>query len=329
MKVLIMGGTGVISTHVRRLLEKYNNEVTVINRGNKATESDSRARYIKADINNIELLKEALRGECFDVALDFIAFNTSDVLKRYELLKGKLRQYIFISSATVYNVKSGTVTENSPVGNDFNDYAQKKLECERLLLKELNGPDFPITIVRPSHTYDSTRVPLGIHGKNGSWQNVKRIIEGKSVIIHDSGEGLWAMLRSEDFAALLYGIIGRTEAIGEIFHIASEESLSWKRIYSIVADELDVPLNACYVPSEILVKEGQEFNLGAKLFGDKARSLIFNAEKIKRMAGEYHCMYSMEAGIRDSVRNVVNYAEFQKEDIVFDAWCDKIAKAYR
>ncbi len=328
MKVLIIGGTGVISTHVRRLVERHNEDVTVINRGNRKEDSYGNTRYIRADVNDIELLQKELCGECFDVVVDFVSFNTSDISRRYELLKGKVRQYIFISSATVYNVKSGTVTEKSPLGNDFNDYAKNKIECERLLLKELNSQDFPVTIVRPSHTYDSTRVPLGIHGKNGSWQNVKRIMEGRQVIIHDDGEGLWAMLRSEDFAGLLYGIFGKSEAVGEIFQIASEESLSWKHIYSIVADELGMTLKACYISSEALIDEGQTFNLGAKLYGDKARSLKFNNEKIKKIVGGYSQIYSMETGIRDSVRCVVTNPEFQKEDIEFDEWCDKMVKAY-
>lgn len=328
MNVLIIGGTGVISNQVRVLIERLENEVTVINRGNKAVSFSKYTRYFKADINDFEQIKVIIGNYYFDVVIDFLSFFTDDIFKRYELLKGKIGQFVFISSATVYSIKSGIVTENSPIGNEFNEYARNKFECERLLLDKLNGSDFPVTIIRPSHTYDSTCVPMGIHGKCGSWQNVKRIIEGKKVIIHDNGGGLWAMLRSEDFAPQLYGVLGKVEALGEVFQIASEESLSWEQIYSIVADAVGMQLNACFISSDILAKEGKEFELAAKLFGDKARSLVFRNDKIKKIIGEYNAIFSMEEGIRDSVRNVMFNEEFQREDIVYDLWCDKMISVY-
>ncbi len=328
MNILIIGGTGVISNRVRILIEQQENEVTVINRGNKAASFSKRTRHIKADINDLEQVKAAIGDNYFDVVIDFLSFFPEDIYKRYEILKGKIGQFIFISSATVYKVKSGIVTENSPIGNEFSEYARNKIECESLLFDKLNGSDFPVTIIRPSHTYDYTCVPLGIHGNYGSWQNVKRIIEGRKVIIHDNGVGMWAMLRSEDFALQLYGILGKGEALGEVFQIASEESLSWERIYRIVADAVGMKLNACFISSDILAKEGKEFDLLSKLYGDKTRSLVFRNDKIKKIIGEYNPIFSMEEGIRDSVRSVMFNEELQRKDIPYDLWCDKMISLY-
>lgn len=329
MKILIIGGTGIISTHVRLFAEKCGDDVTVINRGNRIIDTKEKIHYIKADINDIESIKKNIKDIFFDIVIDFVCFCKKDVLKRYELFKGRIGQYVFISSATVYNVTKGIVTESSPVGNSFSRYAQDKIECERVLADNLQGKEFPITIIRPSHTYDATVIPMGVHGKMGSWQNVKRILEGKKVIIHDDGNGVWAMLRSEDFAVQLYGILGKAESFGQIYQIASEESLKWVDIYSIIADELNRKLEICFIPTKILALEGQKFELKAKILGDKARSLVFKNNAIRKVIGEYHPFYTMEQGIRNSVRNVLCNSSIQKEDEEFDIWCEKMISIYR
>lgn len=328
MKILIVGGTGIISRYVCSLLIQVKNEVTVLNRGIKSREVEGVSRFILADINNIELIKRELKNDFFDVVIDFVCFCENDVRKRYEIFRGKLKQYIFISSATVYRENFNLIKENSPIGNSHSLYARNKIECERVLLKEINGELFPVTIIRPSHTFDSNIIPLGIHGKKGSWQNVKRMIDGKKVIIHGDGTGVWAMLRSEDFARQLLGIVGKKEAVGHVFQITSEESLSWNQIYSIVADEVGVELHSIYISSLFLAKAGSQFDLEEKLLGDKARMLTFCNNKIKAFSPGYIPIFSMEQGIRDSVRNVLQNKLLQIEDEEYDKWCDEIIYFY-
>lgn len=327
MKILIIGGTGVISKHVCDYIIKKGNQVTVINRGVRSQLINNYVKYIKADINNINIIQKEIAVCYFDAVIDFVSFNEIDILNRYKVFNGKIGQYIFISSATVYKVKEGIVTEMSPLGNDYNLYAQNKIACEKML-REMCADSFPVTVVRPSHTFDSTVVPLGIHGKNGSWQNVKRMIQGNKVIIHDEGLGFWSMLRSEDFARIIYRLIGSIKAIGETFQITHDDFLKWIDIYKIVADELDVELKPCFVSSEILANEGFTFDLKAKLYGDKARSITFINKKVKKITGDITPIYSMEEGIRESVRTVCSNKCYQKDDLQFDIWCDFIVEKY-
>lgn len=328
MKVLIIGGTGTISKHVCDLLVKEKHIVTVVNRGINGTITTGVRCHIVSDINNTEKIIQEIIQEYFDVVIDFISFDVTNVLARYDVFKGKTNQYVFISSATVYRADSSNITEKSPVGNPYYTYAQNKLECENVLLNYVDSDLYNVTIVRPSHTFDNNAVPLGIHGKNGSWQNIKRMIEGKKVIIHGDGNGLWAMMRSEDFARALLGVLGNPQAYGEIYQITSDESLSWNRIYSIVAEELGVKLECAHIPVDILVNMGEQYDLKGKLLGDKSRSLCFCNDKIKSISPGYHQTFSMEEGIRNSVRNVMKNQKLHKCDNEYERWCDLVIEVY-
>lgn len=193
-------------------------------------------------------------------------------------------------------------------------------------MKNYRENGFPVTIVRPSHTYDERAVPLGVHGDKGSWQVVKRIMEGKPVIIHGDGSSLWTITHNSDFAKAYAGLVGNIHAIGQAFHITSDESVTWDQIYSIIADELGVELKACHVPSEWLCDIGP-YDFEGTLIGDKANTVIFDNSKIKRAVPDFVATVRADQGIRATVRYILAHKECQNDDEEFDRWCDKVVEA--
>lgn len=186
---------------------------------------------------------------------------------------------------------------------------------------------FPVTIVRPSHTYDERSVPLGAHGNGGSWQVVKRIKDGKPVIIHGDGSSLWTITHNSDFANGFVGLIGNSAAIGEAFHITSDESVSWNEIYSAVADALGVRLNPYYVSSQTLAELGKKYDYVGGLIGDKANSVVFDNSKLKKLVPNFKAEISAKEGIKQTVEYILEHPEYQTEDPEFDEWCDRVIAA--
>ena len=186
---------------------------------------------------------------------------------------------------------------------------------------------FPVTIVRPSHTYDERSVPLGVHGKNGSWQVLKRMKEGKPVIIHGDGTSLWTITHNSDFAKAYCGLIGNIHAVGQAYHITSDESLTWDQIYQIIADSLGVKLNAVHIPSDFLAAVS-DYDLEGSLTGDKANSVIFDNSKIKSAVPGFTATVRADQGIRSTIENISVHKELQREDTDFDIWCDRIINEY-
>lgn len=182
---------------------------------------------------------------------------------------------------------------------------------------------FPITIVRPSHTYDERSVPLGMHGANGSYSVLKRMIEGKTVIIHGDGTSLWTLTHNSDFAKGFAGLVGNIHAIGEAVQITSDESVTWNQIYQIIADALGVELHAIHVSSEFLDACGP-YDFAGSLLGDKANTVVFDNSKLKRLVPGFTAKVRVDQGIRDTIAYVLSHPECQKEDPDFDAWCDKV-----
>ena len=190
-------------------------------------------------------------------------------------------------------------------------------------MKYYREEGFPVTIIRPSHTYDERSVPLGVHGPSGSWQVVQRIMEGKPVIIHDDGTSLWTMTHNSDFAKGFCGLIGNPHAIGEAFQITNDESLTWNQIYECIASALNVKLNAVHVSSEFLAAVSN-YDFTGSLIGDKACSVVFDNSKLKKAVPEFKADVHFEEGIKRTIANVLAHPELQKEDPEFDAWCDKV-----
>ena len=224
MKILIIGGTGTISTAISRSLADSGQELYLLNRGNANNTLPSNIHYIKADINDEQAASESLSGMEFDVVCDFIGFVRPQLERDFRLFGGKTKQFVYISSASAYNKLPSDyiITEGTSLANPFWEYSRNKIQCEEYLMKLYRDEGFPVTIVRPSHTYSETAVPMGVHGRMGSWQVVKRMLDGKPVIIHGDGTSLWTMTDSRDFAEGFIGLLGNPHAIGEVFQITSD-----------------------------------------------------------------------------------------------------------
>ena len=330
MKILLIGGTGTISMAITKLLAQQGHEVLLLNRGGRNSELPETVRTIQCDISDEKEAAEKLKGMSFDCVGEFIGFVPSQVERDFRLFRGKTKQYIYISSASAYQkpLADCVITESTPLANPHWQYSRDKIACEEYLMKQYRENGFPVTIVRPSHTYDERSVPLGVHGDNGSWQVVKRIMEGKPVIIHGDGTSLWTITHNSDFAKAYAGLVGNIHAVGQAFHITSDESVTWNQIYSIIADELGVELNACHVSSKLLNAIGP-YDFEGTLIGDKANTVIFDNSKIKRAVPDFIAAIRADQGIRCTIRYILAHKECQTEDEAFDSWCDKVVEAVK
>ncbi|MBR4225007.1 MAG: NAD-dependent epimerase/dehydratase family protein, partial [Oscillospiraceae bacterium] len=232
-----------------------------------------------------------------------------------------------ISSASAY-IKPQTVyliTEETPLENPYWEYSRNKKKCEDYLMERYREDGFPVTIVRPSHTYDERSVPLGVHGSKGSYQVVKRIKEGKPVLIHGDGSSLWTITHNSDFAVGYAGLIGKEKAIGEAYHITSDFSVPWNVIYKAIAGALGVELKPYYVPSDMLAEmSSNKYDFIGGLLGDKTVSVVFDNTKIKSLVPEFDCKIRPEEGIKMAVDYIMAHEDRQTEDEDFDRFCDKV-----
>lgn len=330
MKALFIGGTGTISAAItRQLSENPDWELCLINRGSRSAELPKNVHVITADINGAEtLIAQKLEGLHFDCVCDFIAFVPSQLERDYRLFKGRTKQFMFISSASAYHkpLSNCRVTESTPLHNPYWEYSRNKIACEEYLMKVYREEGFPVTIIRPSHTYDERNIPLGVHGRSGSWQTVKRMLDGKPVIIHGDGTSLWTMTHNSDFARAFIGLMGNPHTLGEAFQITSDEALTWNQIYQSIADALGVPFKPYYVSSDFLdAVSGYDFR--GSLIGDKANSVVFDNEKLHRAVPGFTAAVRFDQGVRKVVDYVLSHPECQKEDPEFDQWCDKVIAA--
>ena len=330
MKALFIGGTGTISTAiVKRLVEDLHWEVWLLNRGNRKGVLPGAVHQIIADINNEEDVAEKIKDLTFDVICEFIGYHLEDVERDYRLFQGKTRQYIYTSSASAYHKPAASyiVTEGTALANPYWQYSRDKIACEEFLMKKYREEGFPVTIVRPSHTYDERHIPLGVHGKNGFWQVIKRMQEGKPVIIQGDGTSLWTLTFNKDFAIGYTGLMGNRHAIGEAFQITGDETLTWNQIYATIADALGVELHAYHVSSGFLAAVGDKygFDFEGSLIGDKAVSVVFDNSKLKHAVPDMQTTVRFDQGVRISLDYILSHPEeCQKEDLEFDAWCDRV-----
>ncbi|HIW34175.1 MAG TPA: SDR family oxidoreductase [Candidatus Paenibacillus intestinavium] len=327
MKALFIGGTGTISSAITSQLLEQGHELYLLNRGNRNTALPTGVNVIQADINNEEQVAKLIEHLEFDVVVDFIAFELAQLERDYRLFNGKTKQFIFISSASAYQtpLSDYRITEGTPLSNPYWEYSRNKIACEEYLVKQYRDNGFPITIIRPSHTYDERSIPLGVHGRKGSWQVAKRMLENKPVIIHGDGTSLWTMTHNSDFAKGFIGLMGNIHAIGEAVHITSDETVTWNQIYEIIADSLGVKLNSVHVASSFLAECDEEFSGG--LLGDKANSVVFDNSKLKRLVPEFVATTRLDQGIKQTIEYILAHPEHQTEDPEFDSWCDKVIGA--
>ena len=330
MKALFIGGTGTISTAISTKLLKEGHELWLINRGTRNDTLPSGAHIITADIGDEEDVQRKLEGQSFDVVADFIAFTPQQLERDHRLFSGRTKQFIYISSASAYQkpLSDYRISEGTPLANPYWEYSRNKIAGEELLMKLYREEGFPVTIVRPSHTYSERSVPLGMHGPGGSYQVIKRMMEGKKVIIQGDGTSLWTMTHNTDFAKGFVGLMGNMHAIGEAVQITSDETLTWNQIYRAIADALGVELRACCVSSEFLAAcSPAEWDLKGSLLGDKSNSVVFDNAKLKRLVPDYTATVRFDQGVRMAVDYVLAHPECQKEDPEFDKWCDRVIEA--
>ncbi len=333
MRALFIGGTGTISAAVvERLAKDPAWEVWVLNRGNRKEAVPEGVRQITADINDEADVTAKLGDLVFDSVCEFIGFQVSQVERDYRLFRGRTGQYIYISSASAYHKPAAgyVVTEGTSLANPYWQYSRDKIACEEFLMKKYREEGFPVTIVRPSHTYDERNIPVGVHGKNGFWQVIKRMREGKPVLIQGDGSSLWTLTFNSDFAVGFTGLMGNENAVGEAFQITGDETLTWDQIHRIIADALGVKLNAYHVATEYLAAVGDQYgyDFTGSLAGDKSVSVVFDNRKLKRLVPQMKTSVSFRQGVRIALDYVLSHPEeCQKEDPEFDAWCDRVVAA--
>jgi nucleoside-diphosphate-sugar epimerase len=327
MKVLFIGGTGNISAACTRLALSNGMMIYHLNRGNRPSEFDSRVTRLTGDTYDLESIKKAIRGMVFDVVVNFIAYLPQDVERDLEVFSGKTAQYVFISSASAYQKPPlhPVVTESTPLKNPYWQYSRDKIACEEILLKAYREKDLPVTIVRPSLTYE-TVIPVAI----GSWDDytiIDRIRRKKPIIVHGDGTSLWTITHSEDFAQGFVGLLGHQQALGHAFHITSDEILTWNQIYEAVGAAAGELPEMIHIPSDFICRF-DSFQVG-NLLGDKAVSVIFDNTKIKTFVPAYKAIIPFKKGIKKTVR----WFEEKPERMVIkeesNQFIDKVIKAYQ
>ena len=328
MKILFIGGTGTISSAItRQLAQKADTQLYLINRGTYSKEVPENVITITADINDEADVARKLEGMTFDSVCDFIGFVPEQLERDYRLFNGKTKQFMYISSASAYAkpARSYIINEGTALVNPYWEYSRNKIACEELLMKHYREEGFPVTIIRPSHTYCERSVPVAVHGLKGSWQVLKRMMEGKQVIVHGDGESLWTLTNNEDFARGFIGLICNPHAIGEAFQIMGDETLTWNQIYQTVADALGVEFKPYYVSSSYINAIAPEgYDMEGNLIGDKAVSVVFDCSKLKRAVPDFVTKVSFAEGCRRAVKHILAHPELQVEDEQFDNWCDKV-----
>ncbi len=295
MKALFIGGTGVISSACSELALARGIELYLLNRGQSVRPVPAGARVLHADIRDAAGAAAALAGHNFDAVVDWIAFTPDQVAADIALFRGRTGQYIFISSATVYEKPPSRlpITEDTPLSNPFWTYAANKIACERLL-EAARAEGFPSTIVRPSHTYDRTKLPV-----TGGYTSVARMRQGKPVVVHGDGASTWVLTHHRDFAVGLVGLLGNPAAVGEAFHITADELLTWNQIYTLVGRAAGGEPRLVHIPSDVIARHDPEW--GAALLGDKAHSVVFDNRKIRRFVPDFAPAIPFARGVEEII----------------------------
>ena len=325
-RALFIGGTGTISSACSALSAANGFDLTVLNRGNDLELAAGINRII-ADINNEEDVAGILNDMDFDIVADFITYTLDQAERSIRLFSGKTRQYIFISSASVYQkpLSNPVITESTPLCNPYWQYSRDKIAVENRLLEEYRNTGFPITIVRPSHTYGNKSIPICLHGSKGSYQVIKRILDCKPVIVPGDGTSWWTLTHNTDFAKGFIGLMGNVHALGEAFHITSDESLTWNNIFDIIGGILDRKVIKVHISTDMLCKFDPAMEGG--LTGDKSVSVQFDNSKIKRIVPEFRASTRFDQGAVQTLEYILSHSECQITDPEFDSLCDRIITA--
>ncbi len=309
MKVLFIGGTGIISSACVELAAARGIDLTLLNRGHGTRPIPANVPVLQGDIRDKDATAQILKDKAFDVVVDFVAFTPEHIETDLDLFRGRTKQYIFISSASAYQTPpvNWPTTESTPLRNPYWAYSRAKIACEERLMRAYREEDFPVTIVRPSHTYDATSVPM-----DGKYTVLDRMRAGKKVIVHGDGTSLWTLTHHRDFAKGFVGLLGNPHALGEAIHITSDEVLTWNQIAEILANALGVQANIVHIPSEVIASYDAAW--GAGLLGDKAHSMVFDNSKIKRLVPEYVATIPFHQGAAEIAAWYLSHPDVQNVD---------------
>ncbi len=301
MRVLFIGGTGIISTACTRLSAARGIEVTLLTRGQHVADLPAGVHTLQADVDDAAATARALGDAKFDAVVDWIAFTPAHVERDLELFRGRTRQYVFISSASAYQKPPADylITESTPLANPYWQYSRDKIACEDFLMKAYREEAFPVTIVRPSLTYGETQIPLAVNSWPKSFTAVDRMRRGKKVIVPGDGTSLWVITHNSDFAKGLVGLLGNGQAIGNAFHITSEEAMTWDQYYRLTAEAAGAEAKIVHIPSDFIAACYPD-KLGG-LVGDKSVSVVFDNSKIRRFVPGYRATTPFREGIRRTI----------------------------
>ena len=325
MRILFIGGTGMISTAVSRAALAESHELYLLNRSLEQVDLPG-ARFLTADIHRPDDVRAVLSGLEFDVVVDWIAYTPNDVERDLELFRGRTRQYVFISSASAYQKPpvDYLITESTPLENPYWEYSRDKIACEELLMRAHRDDGFPVTIVRPSMTYDRN-LPIALGGW-GTYTLADRLTRGEPVIVHGDGSSLWVVTHADDLARGLLGLLGNERAIGEAFHITSDEVLTWNQIYNTIAEALGVEAKIVHIPSEFIARVAPAMT--GSLLGDKTWSVVFDNSKIKAFVPGFEAAIPFRDGIRRTLEWFAADPSRQRVDSEVNAEMDRILHAY-
>lgn len=324
MKVLFIGGTGKISSACSALAVQRGIDLYFLNRGQTDRPVPSGVTVLTGDIRNPESARAALGDHSFDAVVNWIVFTPDQIETDLALFRGRTGQYVFISSASAYQTPPAhlPVTESTPLDNPYWSYSQAKIACEERLTRAYREEKFPITIVRPSHTYDRTMLPF-----QGGYTHIHRMRQGKPVIVHGDGTSLWTLTHHRDFAKGFVPLLGNSHAIGDSFHITSDEVLNWNQIAEILAQAAGTEAKIVHLPSDYI--NAWDARWGAGLLGDKAASMVFDNTKIKRLVPDFACTIPFSHGAREVLAWFDADPARQVVDTALDALMDRMIAAYQ
>lgn len=324
MKVLFIGGTGKISSACSALAVQRGIDLCVLNRGQTDRSGPPGVTVLTGDIRNPDSVRAALGDRNFDAVVNWIVFTPDQIESDLALFRGRTGQYVFISSASVYQTPPAHLpaTESTPLDNPYWGYSQAKIACEERLTRAYREEKCPITIVRPSHTYDRTMLPF-----EGGYTHIHRLRQGKPFIVHGDGTSLWTLTHHRDFAKGFVPLLGNSHAIGDSFHITSDEVLNWNQIAEILADAAGVKAKIVHLPSDLI--NAWDPRWGAGLLGDKATSMVFDNTKIKRLVPDFACTIPFAHGAREVLAWFDADPARQVVDTALDALMDRMIEAYQ
>lgn len=328
MRVLFIGGTGIISTACTKLAVQKGMEVTLFTRGRHEVTVPSGVTVVNVDIQETAAATRALGNFTWDGVVDWIAFTPADIERDLRLFSGHTRQFILISSASVYQrpVSHYLITESTALANPYWEYSRNKIACEERLIKAYRETGFPVTIVRPSLTYSDTQIPLVLNSWEKPYTMIDRMLAGKKVVVPGDGTSLWVITHNSDFAKGFVGLLGNAQAIGHAFHITSDEVMTWDQWYQIVGAALGVEPRIVHIPSDFIVACLPEEQ--GTLIGDKSVSVVFDNSKIKRFVSDYCATTSFAEGIRRTLAWFEADPSRKKIDVAWNGVLDKLIAAY-